>query len=336
MTIPAADFRWTTSNEDNLRRHGLGRQRNRDRVRQDDFGGGGGEVLAHEAAVVGDDDPLGLLAALQHVFGHRPSTAADVVEREVLGYPCPQPSVPRRSWSAPCWLRCAQGLFSLVGAGWLDLAISSAIIRTSCERSAEQMRSASGVSTTMVSVSPMVTTNRSPARTRPPEEPRSRLFPVPAAPGTAPAGEAACQASRSAAQLPRSLQPTSMGTTATALRATQTPSRRSRSRWTVARDTRGRGPPWRRTSRWPVSVRRSPGRAGTARREWRRVSRRRCRRSSSQARWLSARSPILAGLLHEPIHLERVVPVHHSSGGRARTYPYPVSGRSGVTPSVTR
>ncbi len=72
-----------------LRRHGLGRQRNRDRVRQDDFGGGGGEVLAHEAAVVGDDDPLGLLAALQHVFGHRPSTAADVVEREVLGYPCP-------------------------------------------------------------------------------------------------------------------------------------------------------------------------------------------------------------------------------------------------------
>ena len=46
-----------------------------------------GEVLGREPAVVGDDDALGLLAALDDVVRDAVGAAADVLERVVVGDP---------------------------------------------------------------------------------------------------------------------------------------------------------------------------------------------------------------------------------------------------------
>ena len=56
-----------------------------DVVGEEDLGGGGGEVLGGEPAVVGDHDALGLLAALDDVAGDAVGAAADVLERVVVG-----------------------------------------------------------------------------------------------------------------------------------------------------------------------------------------------------------------------------------------------------------
>ena len=54
-----------------LGRHGVDREGDRDVVGEEDLGGGQGEVLRREPAVVGDDDALGLLAALDDVARRR-------------------------------------------------------------------------------------------------------------------------------------------------------------------------------------------------------------------------------------------------------------------------
>ena len=52
---------------------------------QDHLGGGGGEVLAGETAVVGEDDATRLLTSFHHVFGHGLGAAADIREGVVVG-----------------------------------------------------------------------------------------------------------------------------------------------------------------------------------------------------------------------------------------------------------
>ena len=87
ITMPAAAPRSTTSNDRHLRRHGVRRVGDRDVAREQDLGGGRGEVLRGEPAVVGDDDALRLLAPLDDVLGDAVGAAADVLEREIVGDP---------------------------------------------------------------------------------------------------------------------------------------------------------------------------------------------------------------------------------------------------------
>ena len=70
-----------------LGRHGADREGDRDVVREEDLGRGHREVLGREPAVVGDDDALGGLAALDDVGGHAVGAAADVVVGELVGDP---------------------------------------------------------------------------------------------------------------------------------------------------------------------------------------------------------------------------------------------------------
>src|SRR5664280_1056265 len=205
-----------------LRRQGVVGKDDRNPVTQHDLGGGCGEVLAGEAAVVGEDDAAGLISGRDHVLGHGLGTASNVDERVVvadLGAPAigakDDPGEVRRATRHDLW--GAQSFSSSLAAeARLALASSSAILRTSCECSAEHTSRASGVSTTMMPRSPMVTTRRPSDSTRLSVEPMSRRLPKPTVtPGVDSLG-ASLQASRRAAQVPRSLQPTFMGTTATA------------------------------------------------------------------------------------------------------------------------
>ena len=66
--------------------HGIG---DRDVVGQQHLRGRGGEVLAGEAPVVGDDHALGLGPLLDHVARHAVGAAAHVGEREVVGHAGP-------------------------------------------------------------------------------------------------------------------------------------------------------------------------------------------------------------------------------------------------------
>ena len=72
-----------------LGRDGVDREGDRDVVGEQDLGGGLGEVLRREPAVVGDDDALGRLAALDDVGGDAVGAAADVLEGELVGDPGP-------------------------------------------------------------------------------------------------------------------------------------------------------------------------------------------------------------------------------------------------------
>ena len=156
--------------------------------------------------------------------------------------------------------------------------------RTSWERSAAHTSSASGVSTTMVSRRPRVTTSRSPARTRVPADPTSRRGPDPTAPAGSPSLERArhervAQGGPAAEVAPADVR---AGASPRARRPTPAPSPRSRSRWLAAWRTQRRAPPARRPRRpaaWPGCraplPRAPPG--------WPRDARRRCRRSRRPA-----------------------------------------------------
>ena len=61
----------------------------RDVMGEEDLGSRGGEMLRRETTVVGDHHALRLLAAIDDIAGHAVRTAADVVEREVVGDPGP-------------------------------------------------------------------------------------------------------------------------------------------------------------------------------------------------------------------------------------------------------
>ena len=69
--------------------HGMDGEGDRDVPGEEHLGRGLGEMLRREAAVVGDDHALGLLAATGHVLGHAVGAAADVLERELVGDPGP-------------------------------------------------------------------------------------------------------------------------------------------------------------------------------------------------------------------------------------------------------
>ena len=75
---------------DHLERGHLRRQRalcedDRNVVGQNDFSGGGGEMLAGEAPVVGEDDALALLAARDHPFRDGLGAPAHVDKGVVVG-----------------------------------------------------------------------------------------------------------------------------------------------------------------------------------------------------------------------------------------------------------
>ena len=87
------DARGGAALDDLVRAH-LGRDRvrgegDRDVVGEDHLRGGRREVLRGEPPVVGDDDALRLLAALDDVVGDAVGAAADVLEGELVGDPRP-------------------------------------------------------------------------------------------------------------------------------------------------------------------------------------------------------------------------------------------------------
>ena len=85
IITPQAALRSTTSYEVIWVGIGLAGERHRDVVGEQDLGGGLGEVLAGEAAVVADHDALGRGALVADVLGDALGAAADVLVRVVVG-----------------------------------------------------------------------------------------------------------------------------------------------------------------------------------------------------------------------------------------------------------
>jgi hypothetical protein len=70
-----------------LRRDGVRSEGDRDVAGEQDLGGGGREMLGCEPPVIGNDDALGNLAALDDVTRHAIRAATDGIERELVGDP---------------------------------------------------------------------------------------------------------------------------------------------------------------------------------------------------------------------------------------------------------